>query len=139
EARGEPSDVDANFAANLRHYRELAGISQEELANRMTARGFGFSQATIWKIEQGKRPVRIGEAVALAAAVDLPVWRSLMEPPDEFTLQVRVDQANHRALAAYDELKAAAKAYLAAQDELLVAFYDVTKSGLSVDTTRRSW
>jgi len=59
-------DIDQNIAANLRTYREAGHISQEELAQRMTDLGFGFSQATIWKIERGQRPVRASELVALA-------------------------------------------------------------------------
>jgi hypothetical protein len=31
----------------------------------MAEREFGFTQATIWKIERDQRPVRISEAVAL--------------------------------------------------------------------------
>ena len=59
-------DIDQNIAANLRTYREAGSVSQEELAQRMASRGFGFSQATIWKIESGQRPVRASELVALA-------------------------------------------------------------------------
>ncbi len=60
------TDIDQSIAANLRTYREAGNISQDELAQRMADRGFGFSQATIWKIESGQRPVRASELVALA-------------------------------------------------------------------------
>ena len=65
------TDIDQNIAANLRTYREADNISQDELAQRMADRGFGFSQATIWKIESGQRPVRASELVALADSLGI--------------------------------------------------------------------
>ena len=64
-------DIDQNIAANLRTYREAGNLSQEELAQRMADRGFGFSQATIWKIESGQRPVKASELVALADSLEV--------------------------------------------------------------------
>jgi transcriptional regulator with XRE-family HTH domain len=44
----------------------------------MADRGFGFSQATIWKIERGERPVRASELVALAGSLGVMSATSLM-------------------------------------------------------------
>ena len=44
------AEVEQNFAINVREYREQSGLSQEDLAQRMAERGFGFTQATVWKI-----------------------------------------------------------------------------------------
>ena len=54
-------NIDHHVATNVRAFRERNSLSQEELAQRMSERGFGFSQATIWKIESGQRPVKISE------------------------------------------------------------------------------
>lgn len=140
EAAGEPSArIDEYFATNLREEREAQGLSQEELARRMVERGFGFSQATIWKIEQNKRPVRIGEAVALGEAFGVPMWRHLTEEPRHFRLGARVDRANRSAYNAYDQVKAAAAEYLEAQLELVVAVRDATDAGEHVAEFRRTW
>jgi len=54
------------LAQRLRGLREELGMTQKQLAERMTRRGFSIRQTTIAKIEAGQRPVRVNEAVALA-------------------------------------------------------------------------
>lgn len=137
--RDVSSRVEENFATNLREYRETQGVSQEELARRMTARGFGFSQATVWKIEQNKRPVRLGEATALAAALQVPRWRSLIAEPDQFRHGTNIDGANRWAGAAYHQVKAAAADYVEAQLNLAVVIREVTDAGYEVPEFRRAW
>jgi transcriptional regulator with XRE-family HTH domain len=131
--------IDKNFAANLREYREAHGISQDELAQRMTRYGFAFSQATIWKIEQGKRPVKISEAVALADAVDVPRWRDLTIEPDSSRIQADVDRAGRAAYNAYEQIRAAAAAYIQAQLELSYAIRTARAAGVPVASPASSW
>ena len=110
--------IDQNIAANLRIYRETADLSQEELPQRMADRGFGFSQATIWKIESGQRPVRASELAALADALTVrtPVITSnLTTVPGAARHEVALRSANRGAHDAYEALKQAAAAYLEAQ------------------------
>lgn len=40
-------------------------MSQKELANRMRKHGFKWSQATVWAIEKGERPLRLTESMSL--------------------------------------------------------------------------
>jgi transcriptional regulator with XRE-family HTH domain len=87
-------DIDQNIAANLRTYREAGSISQEELAQRMADRGFGFSQATIWKIETGQRPVRASELIALAHSLGVMSATSLTHKPDAARHQVQLEQSS---------------------------------------------
>ena len=69
---GEPPEPpealeEARFAASVQRLREHAGISQTALAKQMSEAGWsGFHQTTISRIEKGVRPVRLGEARALA-------------------------------------------------------------------------
>jgi transcriptional regulator with XRE-family HTH domain len=133
------ASIDKNFAANLREYRESRGMSQEELAQRMTERGFGFSQATIWKIEQGKRPVKISEAAALADAIDLLSWSELTLTPEASRHHARLQRANREAYDTYVQTKAAAAAYIDAQMELAVAARHAHDAGLDVSTFWISW
>lgn len=84
-------DSDALFAANLRLLREEARISQEELASRMTDRGWRFHQTTVNKIENGERKVSIGEADGLARALHVRL-ESLLIRSD--TMEYRAHRIN---------------------------------------------
>jgi transcriptional regulator with XRE-family HTH domain len=54
------------LGANVRYLREHASISQAELARRMAERGWSWHQATVYRVETGKQPVRFDEALDLA-------------------------------------------------------------------------
>jgi transcriptional regulator with XRE-family HTH domain len=124
--------VDNNLAANLRLRREAAGLSQEELAARMTERGFGFTQATIWKIEQGKRPVKLSEAVALGDALGMLRWASLLDHPDKGRHEANLEGGHRKAAAAYRALADAARDYIWAQLELGVSVFEAREADLGV-------
>jgi|SRR5579859_3007821 len=77
----ELDPTDRWFAANLKAAREQAGVSQEQVARRMREHGFpGFRQQTMGRIEAGERAVRVGEALALARAVESLI-EDLTRPP----------------------------------------------------------
>jgi transcriptional regulator with XRE-family HTH domain len=135
----DAAQVEAHFAHNVRAYRKARELSQDELAQRMTDRGFKFNQNTIWRIEQSKRPVRIGEAIALAEALELPSWRSLTVEPTRFQIGMKIDAWNRRAHDKYEDLKAAAAAYIDAQVQLAFCVREATDAGQTVAELRRSW
>jgi transcriptional regulator with XRE-family HTH domain len=132
-------DIDQNIAANLRTYRDAGNISQDELAQRMADRGFGFSQATVWKIESGQRPVRASELIALADSLGIMSATSLTYKPDATRHRVRLEQANRNAQHAYETLREAAAGYLEAQVELVVAAREAQDAGLAVTELHTSW
>jgi transcriptional regulator with XRE-family HTH domain len=132
-------DIDQNIAANVRSHREAGNISQEELAQRMADLGFGFSQATIWKIETGQRPVRASELVALADSLGIMLATSLTHEPEMTQHEIRLEQANRKAHHAYETLKEAAASYLEAQVELVVAARLAHDAGLAVTELHTSW
>ena len=132
-------DIDQNIAANLRTYREAGTVSQEELPQRMADRGFGFSQATIWKIESGQRPVRASELVALADSLGVMTATSLTHKPEAARHQVQLEQADRKAHHAYETLKEAAAGYLEAQFEVLVTAREAQDAGLTVTELHTSW
>lgn len=55
------SERDETIGRNIARLRDE--MSQKELADRMASRGWKWSQATVWSVEAGKRPVRFAEAV----------------------------------------------------------------------------
>lgn len=65
--------VERQFAANLKSAREDRGVSQVALAQHMADRGHRWHQSTVFKVEAGRRAVRIGEAKDLAAILDTTV------------------------------------------------------------------
>ncbi|MBX9243428.1 helix-turn-helix transcriptional regulator [Actinotalea ferrariae] len=48
-------------------------LSQAALADAMRARGWKWSQATVWSVEQGERPLRLAEAVDLAGLLECEI------------------------------------------------------------------
>jgi transcriptional regulator with XRE-family HTH domain len=131
--------IDRNVAANVRTYREAAAISQEELAQRVTDRGFGFSQATVWKIESGHRPIRISEAVAIADALGLFSPDKLTIAPAAAAHHARIRQANRAAHDACKRIKAAVTDYLEAQINLTVAAREAHDAGEAVTEVDTTW
>lgn len=133
EARSPFSDIDHNVAANVRHFRDAHGLSQDELAQRMTDRGFGFTQATIWKIESGQRTVKISEVVALGEALELRSWTYLTAQPEISRHHADLQSSNAQAHQAFAALKAAATDYLEAQINVLVAVREAQDTGLNTE------
>jgi transcriptional regulator with XRE-family HTH domain len=132
-------DIDRNIAANVRAYREARGISQEDLAQQMTDRGFGFSQATIWKIESAQRPVRASELMALADSLGIFLPTYLTREPDATRYTIQLEQASANASRAYYAVKEAAAAYLEAQIQLVYAAREARDAGHAVTELHTSW
>jgi transcriptional regulator with XRE-family HTH domain len=132
-------DIDANIAANVRAYREAAGMSQEELAQRMADRGFPFTQATVWKVERGQRPVRAGELIALGDLFERLRVTDLTGHPDATRHTIHLERTSADAAAAYDALKKAAAAYLNAQVQLNYAARLAHDAGHGVSELYTSW
>jgi transcriptional regulator with XRE-family HTH domain len=132
-------DIDANIAANVRAYREAAGMSQEELAQRMADHGFPFTQATVWKIERGQRPVRAGELIALGDLFDRIRVTDLTDHPDATRHTIQLERTSGAASAAYGALKAAAAAYLDAQVQLVYAARLASDAGHGASELYTSW
>jgi transcriptional regulator with XRE-family HTH domain len=70
------SDV---LADNVRAYRSLRRLSQEELARRMVAARHPWTRATVSDIERANRNVTIDELLTLAMIVDSPIG-DLLDP-----------------------------------------------------------
>ncbi|WP_284976081.1 helix-turn-helix transcriptional regulator [Arthrobacter sp. efr-133-TYG-104] len=65
-----PED-ERRFAENMKMARENRGWTQTELARRMVEAGWGnYTQMTVSRTEKYERPLRLGEARALAEVLD---------------------------------------------------------------------
>lgn len=102
EPRPEPEQA---LAAVVRALRRHHGWSQAQLAARMTAHGFPMHQSTVANIEAGERAVRLNEAAALCAVLDVSLYDLVSGVPplqgELATLKKRVDEAAE----AYDRAK----------------------------------
>lgn len=67
--------ADERIGGNLRGFREGAGMSQDELARRMTEAGHPWQQSTVARAEAGTQPLRGRELETLAAMFRVPVDR----------------------------------------------------------------
>jgi transcriptional regulator with XRE-family HTH domain len=66
-----PAGADAAFGRRLKHTREEAGLTQQQLADVMRDRGVKVHRSTIGKIEAGERMVSVGEATEFAEALGI--------------------------------------------------------------------
>lgn len=65
-----PEYRDRIIGENVARVRAAANRSQADVADEMRRKGFKWSQATVWSVEKGERPLRLAEAEALAAVLD---------------------------------------------------------------------
>lgn len=105
--------------------REELGLTQMDVATRMTDLGFPFRQQTIQKIESGDRAVKVEEAHALAGILLSEVDILMMPPAPEY-VEIglkRIAQMKSevlRALARYEaaRMDAAGRIEATAEDGL---------------------
>lgn len=66
-------DIDKRVGANLKEFR--GSMSQAVLAGKMTDKGFKWSQATVYEVERGARPLKLSEAITVARIIDVDLER----------------------------------------------------------------
>lgn len=96
------------FGENVRQFRVMSGMSQADLAKRLTDAGFTMHQTTVAKLEKGNRPTAVGEVAALASVFDIPIGGLFTGRPSHQIL-MRLKQANSRLITMereFTELKA---------------------------------
>lgn len=74
----------------LRRRRVELGLSQIEVGDLMTARGFGMHQTTVGKIEAGQRPLRLAELWAFSVVLRIP-WTDLAGPSTAAAAEAPLD------------------------------------------------
>lgn len=118
-----PETPQAVFARRLRLERSAVGITQAELARRISERiGTTVDGSAITRIEKQERSVKLEEAVAAAQVLRVPL-ASLVS--DKSPDQLRIDELRrelelqqHRADAAEAEFRQAQAAMVAIEQEI---------------------
>ncbi len=117
-------------ARQVRLLRQGRGWSQQEVAEKMRAYGYQWSQATVTRLESASRPIRLNELADLAILFSVPVaqflesrdldfqWDDLEALESEIAsltkerdiLKAQLDQARYEAMVAAEREGAAAAA-----------------------------
>ena len=80
---GPGVEDEANFVESIKRLREEKEWTQADLARAMSDIGrTGIYQTTVSRIENGSRPLRMGEARGIAKALGVP-FSSMMAPIEE--------------------------------------------------------
>lgn len=102
--------MDEDFAEAFRLARQAAGLSQADVASRMSEFGYEVAQPVIGKIERGERRVSIGEGEALSSIVGRST-RTLLEGERTLRVELGVEFVRERRAA----LQEAVERYQSAQ------------------------
>lgn len=125
---GGPETDEARFAENMRRRREVNGWSQGELARRMREAGWdAFHQTTISRVENGERPVRLGEARAIAQVLGTGLTM-LLQPVEEARLIEDLGRTEFAATRPYYEIAGQVLTMMAAQEILKTYIADAERS-----------
>lgn len=117
-------DLNRRFGPAVRARRVALGLSQDELAERVSVRGLFLSQAGIGKLERGERKVTLGEAFALADALGIEL---------EQLVESDRGPAYTRAVAAHTEVAAAMKKLEGATEDFLKTWSRLIREAAALD------
>lgn len=99
--------------------------TQQAVAAEMRARGMKWSQATVWSVEKGDRPLRLAEAEALADVLGVFTSNAFLREPAENTAW----RAAQGAAQAYRDLVEASIRYQRTQEDLAIAVQLALETG----------
>lgn len=122
-------DSESLASFNLRRIRTDLGVSQQQIADRVSAHRLGgvkLSQSQIAKIERGERPWRLNELMLIAAALDVG-WNEFfrVRPEDDHSrldveaARLRYEQAKSLEGDAREAWREAARKEYEAENEFL--------------------
>lgn len=99
---------DKQIGENLAQMR--GDMTQKDLASAMRERGWKWSQATVWSVEKGDRPLRLSEAQDVAAILNSDLWLLTIEEAAVRALRrtqnvERADAALREAIYEYDDAR----------------------------------
>jgi hypothetical protein len=100
---------DADIGKNVQALR--GDTSQAALASSMRERGHKWSQATVWSVEKGDRPLRVVEALDLASIFNEPI-DLLFLPSDDATTVHLMESSSRYLIGKMEELERAAVLFL---------------------------
>ncbi|PZU48441.1 MAG: hypothetical protein DI566_04195 [Microbacterium sp.] len=112
--RGKMGDGDRLFAEGFKTARSARGMTHPQVVDAMNELGFNFAQQTVYKIENGLRRVTIGEAIALADVIGVPLEKLLPREDNLRELQIVRDLRAAEVMRAQHAMQSAEREYEAA-------------------------
>lgn len=119
------TDIDKRIGRNVATFR--GDRSQQAIADEMRARGWRWSQATVWAVEKGERPLKLAESIDLEDVLGVRLSSFTSSEP-----AVQVSAAIHRASDAHAELQTATRAYIEATTALEALIEDAQEEGVEL-------
>lgn len=107
-------------------------MSQVALAETMTARGHGWSQATVWSTEKGRRALKLNEAIDLADIFNVTLDAFNDRNTEKAQHEIARKEMNIKASEHADTWENVAEVvakYLNSRDDLRFAIHNETASG----------
>lgn len=83
------SDRDEAIGQNLARFR--GERTQQDVADAMRSLGYKWSQATVWSVEKGERPMRLTEAIDIAHILGVDVL-DMISTPSEAVFRVALSK-----------------------------------------------
>lgn len=111
------TEMDEQIGRNFARMR--GDRPQSEIASAMRERGYKWSQATVWAVEKGERPLRLSEAFDLDQVLGTPA----INGPMAFlasTAEMELVDATRKVVAAHRAFEEATSNYLGALDEMAI-------------------
>lgn len=93
-----PSTASATFGRKVRELRIAAGLTQQQLAERLSRAGRSYHQTTVAKLEKGTRPTTLDELAPLASALGVSQADFFGEPSPEELAARHAREAEQRLL-----------------------------------------
>lgn len=117
-AREPSSRDDIRFMDNFKRLRTQTGMRQADIAEKLKDWGWEyFTQTTLSRLEKGERPLRLGEARALAAVIGRPI-SEMVAPPENVSALDRLAEVHRAGRNAELELFGALQSVVVARHNL---------------------
>ena len=126
--------TDEQIGRNLSRFR--GEMSQKDLAEKMRSMGWKWSQATVWSVEKGERPLRLAEAASLSEILKLMHATVLLSTDSSTFLTI----ARNKVIASQKALELAIRDHYLARFELaLLADRERTSIGSNLLEIIEDW
>lgn len=135
---------ETQFGVKLRDWRKARGWSQARVADELGYRGFEMHQTTVAKIENGTRPLRVAEAVAISDVMGMPALSVFYGPgPDDEAIGIdalrRMMERTEESLRyARKQAERAVNTVLFYESELAATAQAINLSALEFDREQES-
>lgn len=133
-----------HLGRKLRDWRKARGWSQARIAEELGYRGFDMHQTTVAKIENGSRPLRVSEAIAIADVMGMPMLSVFYGPGPEDkrwgidAMRDAMERSEQSLEFAQEQMEQAMKQVLYYENERASWAQSINRSALEFDQKRES-